>query len=115
MEVYSDGLWGTICSDYWDLREASVICRELGFGRAVAALSGASFGRGYGPRNEYFVQCRGNEKTVFECQHSGLGVHNCDHDEDAGAQCGECGCIVCIITQIMVNKKVDLYLIVHVD
>ena len=106
MEVYSDGLWGTICyDDSWDLRDASVICRELGFGRAVAALPGASFGRGYGPITLDDVRCMGNEKTVFECHHRRLGTRNCDHNEDAGAQCGECGCIVCIITQLMCTQN----------
>ena len=90
VEVYSDGLWGTICyDDSWDLNDASVVCRELGFGRAVQAWSSAAFGhiRGLTMMND--VDCVGNEKTVFECQYNGLGIYYCWHGEDAGVQCGK--------------------------
>ena len=89
MEVYSSGSWGTICDDSWDLNDASVICRELGYGQAAHALREASFGHGNGPITMDDVRCTGNEKTVFECQHNGLGIHNCYDFEDAGVRCGE--------------------------
>ena len=39
VEIYYNNLWGTICDDHWTLTEAGVICRELGFPGAMAALS----------------------------------------------------------------------------
>lgn len=34
VELCYDGVWGTICSDYWEVQEAMVACRQLGFSSA---------------------------------------------------------------------------------
>ena len=37
------------------------------------------------------VGCTGRESRLVACSHSGIGVHNCVHSEDAGVRCQRLG------------------------
>ncbi|XP_030851623.1 deleted in malignant brain tumors 1 protein-like [Strongylocentrotus purpuratus] len=87
VELMHGRSWGTICDDSWDLRDARVVCRMLGFGGALDAPGSARFGQGSGRIILDVVGCDGTEVNVAECIHRGIGVHYCGHDEDAGAIC----------------------------
>eukprot|EP00057_Strongylocentrotus_purpuratus_P005597 XP_003731346.1 PREDICTED: deleted in malignant brain tumors 1 protein-like [Strongylocentrotus purpuratus] len=84
--VMYEGSWGTICDVGWDLRDARVVCRMLGFGGALDAPISARFGQGSGRILLANVGCEGTEANLADCAHRGIGDY-CDHRRDAGAIC----------------------------
>ena len=84
-------MWGTVCDDGWDIKSARVVCRQLGFRYTIDAYRAAAFGQGTGPilLDNFF--CFGSESSLFSCERFGgasVGIHNCDHSEDASVVCG---------------------------
>ena len=87
VEVFYNGTWGTICDDSWDLQDAEVVCRQLGYNGASSAPVDALFGKGTGPIWLDDVHCEGNETSITQCSHRGWGVHNCGRGKNAGVVC----------------------------
>ncbi len=90
VEVLHDGQWGTVCSNYWDMTDAAVVCRELSCGEALQAPRSSYFGPGSGKIWMDGVQCKGSESTLKDCRSKGWGKHNkiCDRlSYDAGVKC----------------------------
>ncbi|KAJ8034375.1 hypothetical protein HOLleu_21175 [Holothuria leucospilota] len=88
VELLVFGEWGTVCDDSWDLLDAMVVCKQLGYQTALAGPRNAYFGRGTGLIWMDNVQCRGNEVSLSECSLPPFGEHNCGHSKDAGVACG---------------------------
>ncbi|XP_062870631.1 lysyl oxidase homolog 2A [Trichomycterus rosablanca] len=86
VEVLKNGVWGTVCDDNWDLKAAGVVCRELGFGSAKEALTGARMGQGMGSVHMNEVECSGFEKSLTECYFNKEAL-GCSHEEDAAVRC----------------------------
>ena len=91
VEVYHMGVWGTVCADYWDINDADVVCRQLGFQGALAANPIGAFGRGQGKIWMDNVRCTGHESSITECDHRGWGIQSCNHFEDASVICATGG------------------------
>ncbi|XP_069120538.1 scavenger receptor cysteine-rich domain-containing protein DMBT1-like [Argopecten irradians] len=86
LEVYHNGVWGTVCDDDFDSRDVRVACRQLGFSyngnqriKAFAAGSGTIWMDN--------LACSGNESALSDCSFNGWGNGNCDHSEDVGIEC----------------------------
>ncbi|XP_068953697.1 scavenger receptor cysteine-rich domain-containing protein DMBT1 [Petaurus breviceps papuanus] len=87
IEVRYKGIWGTVCDDHWNIKNARVVCQLLGCGRAVGAPGRGHFGAGMGNILLDDVRCVGNEASLEQCHHPGWAIHNCKHQEDAGVIC----------------------------
>ena len=103
--MFYNDQWGTVCDDDWDLVDATVVCRQLGFTGAIGATTNSFFERGtYRSSIPYLitilllniagntvpivfdeVQCTGAERSLGECEF--VTDHDCDHSEDAGVIC----------------------------
>ena len=97
VEVYYNNQWGTVCDDGWDDIDASVVCRQLGFGSSGKAIGSAGFGQGSGSIWLSSVTCAGSEPILASCGHPGVSItSSCYHFEDAGVRCSnEDGKIYC--------------------
>ena len=88
VEIMHNGVWGSICSNSWDVNDAIVTCRQLGlpYGNPEASIN-ATFGEGTGDIWMDYVQCDGSENSLSECDYNGWGNHTCGHNQDAGVIC----------------------------
>lgn len=87
VEIFHEGVWGTICDDSWDIADARVICRMLGFPNAVSAPTNAKFGQGIGTIWLDEVRCSGTEHSIWDCSKNRWGIEDCGHGEDASVVC----------------------------
>ena len=111
LQIFHEGQWGTICDDNWDMRDAHVACRQLGFGEAQDPLLRSYDGDTYSyeQARQYTyptfaqtltqhrspdipiwmdnVRCLGTEARLVDCAFAGWGLANCGHYEDVAIRC----------------------------
>ena len=98
VEVCINRVWGTVCSGSyryynWDLSDARVVCRQLGYQELGATVysSSSTFGAGTDPIFLSDLRCVGSETNLLECRNSNFIqlVNNryCTHSRDVGLRC----------------------------
>ncbi|MEJ1269232.1 hypothetical protein NN561_000041 [Cricetulus griseus] len=87
VEIFYRGQWGTVCDNLWNILDANVVCRALGYENATRALGRAAFGPGQGPVMLDEVECAGTEPSLANCSSLGWLKSRCGHEKDAGVVC----------------------------
>lgn len=78
--------WNPICDDGWDMSAGDVVCRMLGYERAL----GTYIGLNSSASNPYIlddIACDGTETDIMDCDHGPLLEHDCTQNEHAGVSC----------------------------
>ena len=82
-------LTGTVCDDNFDLKDANVICRQLGFGPATSILRTVPVTARSAQMWMDEVQCVGTESSLSQCVFAGWGIENCSPFESVGISCSD--------------------------
>ena len=96
VEFFYNNAWGSVCSysSHWDIREANVVCKMLGYTFATRAWGSGQFGEGSGTTSVYRPQCTGTEANIAECFNYGWGAScsSSQYHADVGVGCASmCG------------------------
>jgi deleted-in-malignant-brain-tumors protein 1 len=86
LEIYHQGVWGTVCDDSFTNTNATVVCRMLGYTSGTYECCAAS-GSGTGQIWLDDVSCTGSESSIVDCTHAPWGTNNCSHGEDVSITC----------------------------
>ena len=89
VEIYHNGIWGTICDDGFGVKEGTVVCRELNFGGVEKIFH--KLRSGGGPIWMDRLECSGEERRLADCPFDGgknrYGIYYCNRHENAGVRC----------------------------
>lgn len=88
VQVMFNGIWGRVCSSYWDIRDGDVVCKQLGYtgSRSVQVYTSLSSDHHLGHVWMDGAHCTGNEKNLSYCEFNGWG-HAESGCHDAGVDC----------------------------
>ena len=86
VEVFYQGKWGKICRNKWDIYDAKVVCRQLGFQSALAEFIGMNTRDDTVSVAMSDVACTGQESVLASCKRRD-GNHRCVDNKGAQALC----------------------------
>ena len=75
-----------VCDDDWNLINANVVCKQLGFIGALEYTKESRFGMSGSNYIMDQVVCDGTEERLIDCEHE-HDQHDCSRGEDAGVKC----------------------------
>ena len=87
--------WGGVCSNGFDLYDAHVVCKMLGFETSIEALIDTAADDLYGPApsGSTFtldnLDCSGHETSIYDCPVTGELTEYCGATEMAAVKCSK--------------------------
>ena len=86
VEICYEGVWGSICPNYWKVENAMVACKQLGYATTgkkgplyiynlistvlyIGATVSRLFGQSVRPVHYSYFTCSGNENKLIDCRH----------------------------------------------
>ena len=111
VEVFMNGIWGRICQNGWNKKAADVVCRELGFKKAVAEFVGSGVSDGTGPILMSVLKCKGDEISLSHCPRSQENIEKECKDAKTFCEPGKLKHLVLVLL-IKLSKISVFYLLV---
>ena len=68
VQMHLLGHWATVCGRSWDLWDAVVVCRQLGYPKVLASVQQTEFGGRSDLMWSYEMDCNGYEANLLECK-----------------------------------------------
>ena len=87
VEVCVESVWTSLCDQSWDLSDAMVACRHLGYSPYGAMPTYGCYTEEQLSFGITSLNCNGLEQSLFNCSHSNPSLHNCASYNDAGLLC----------------------------
>ena len=87
VEVCIDSVWTSLCDQNWDLKDAQVACRDLGYSPFGAVPTYGCYTEGQLSFGITSINCTGYEEALMNCSHSNPVLYNCHSHSDAGLIC----------------------------
>ncbi|CAG7824289.1 unnamed protein product, partial [Allacma fusca] len=114
VEIFHKERWGPVCDDDWDVNDATVVCRQLGYAEHInnsefridiRSTHSGKFGHASAPYWLDNVYCEGKEKQLIDCRHEGWGVNDCGIEETAGVICAR----IPTSEELLEEKYIQMY------
>lgn len=89
LEIFQNGVWGTVCSDTFSLVAANISCKQLGFLRALRFQDSTDvrFGVGSDSDPQTGFQCTEDDQRLIQCSRVSESEDSCTHDQDVAVFC----------------------------
>uniref|UniRef100_A0A1X7VN53 Deleted in malignant brain tumors 1 protein n=1 Tax=Amphimedon queenslandica TaxID=400682 RepID=A0A1X7VN53_AMPQE len=93
VEYCTNGVWGSVCDNSWDNREASAVCRQLGY-KGSSYKANSYFGVGTNPLLIYYTYCSSSATNLRDCSFRWLPSYSssCNNYHEAGVICESNSC-----------------------